>query len=317
MYFLNSKTNNPYLNIATEDYLLHYFDDDFFFLYVDQPSVICGKHQNALAEINHQYITENNIPLIRRLSGGGTVYHDLGNLNFCFILNVENGKQIDFKRHTTPMITALKKIGINAELGIRNDILINGKKVSGNAEHVRKNRVLHHGTLLFNSDIKQLNESIKVDLDKFQDKAVKSKRSEVVNINSFLSQEITFSDFVELISDTVSKEYNLKEFNLKYNDEAVISTLITQKYQTWDWNYGYSPKYEFVNDYSTSQNNFTIKLLVANGSIIEANFSTNNKHNSLISSKLIGVKHEIESLKICSFINLSPKEIQILFFNHK
>ncbi len=298
MYLVNSKYTDPSFNIATEEYLLQHFKEDFFFIYVDSPSVICGKHQNPLAETNFQFITHNNIAIIRRLSGGGSVYHDFGNVNFCFIMNVESGKMVDFKKHTAPIIRVLESFGVNAELGVRNDILINGLKVSGNAEHVWKNRVLHHGTLLFNSDLKKLNESIKADPNVYTDKAVKSKRSLVTNIKPFIDSEISQHQFMERIEEIVSKEYNLKKLELTEKDIKKIQHLSESKYKTWEWNYGYSPKYNLKKEITIDDMKYNIDIFVENGVITYACFKCNNIEDRELSSKLKGCFHRIDSLEV-------------------
>lgn len=148
---INQPNSDPYFNLAAEEYFLKNFQEDFFMLWRSWPSVVVGKHQNALAEINHEFVRLHQIPVARRLSGGGTVFHDPGNVNFTFIRNVANISEVNFKIFTIPVIEALKKLGVEAYTTGRNDLLIDGKKISGNAEHVHRNRVLHHGTLLFDS----------------------------------------------------------------------------------------------------------------------------------------------------------------------
>jgi len=187
MLCIENNHTDPYFNLAVEEYLLRNFGEDCFMLWRNKASIIVGKHQNALAEINYDYVKENNIDVIRRLSGGGTVFHDLGNLNFTFIQNVNKNENIvDFKRYIEPIVKVLQQQGVNAKHEGRNDIMIGGRKVSGNAEHVFKKRVLHHGTLLFSSEISNLSKALKVNPLLYQDKGVKSVKSRVANINQFL-----------------------------------------------------------------------------------------------------------------------------------
>jgi lipoate---protein ligase len=314
MYFLNSKSTDPYYNIATEDYLLHHFKEDFFFLYVDQPSVICGKHQNVLAEINYPYIKEHDIAVVRRLSGGGTVYHDLGNVNFCFIMNVEDGKLVDFKKHTAPLMNVIESYGATPVLGVRNDIMLDGQKVSGNAEHIWKNRVLHHGTLLFDSDLERLDEAIKVRPELYVDKAVKSKRSRVNNIHSFLSQEVAQQMFVNRIEKIVSETYFVEPFGLTDSDHTQIQQLMESKYKTWDWNYGYSPKYQFQNEFRISEDHYRVELTVEKGVILDAKVWLNGLVNSEWSNELVGCLHFEDLLVEKSSLPFSRKDfIHFLF----
>lgn len=244
MRIIVSDSNDPYFNIATEEYILKNFNEDIFFLYINLSSIICGKHQNPIAETNFQYIFENNIPIIRRLSGGGTVYHDLGNLNFCFIQSNTEQKLVDFVKFTKPIIQVLQTMGLDASLGDKNDIRINSVKVSGNAEHVWKNRVLHHGTLLFSSDLNQLKRSLSDDDSSFQSKAVKSNRGKVANISDFLNEQISIEQFQNKIinhlfeSDLIGHTYFFSSI-----DRETIRTLASTKYSSWEWNFAYSPNY--------------------------------------------------------------------------
>ncbi|WP_439182128.1 lipoate--protein ligase family protein [Carboxylicivirga taeanensis] len=247
---LKSTTYQPAFNLATEEYLLRHTQEDVFFLYTNAPSIIVGKHQNTLREINYSFVNENNIPIYRRLSGGGTVYHDYNNLNFCFIKSGEKGQLVNFERYSEPILLALKALGINAAFGKRHDIQINGKKVSGNASHVYKNRVMHHGTLLFKSDLSLLNKALKNNPMVIQDKAVKSVRSEVANIASFLEQDMEYSAFVKYIFDYLLNFYTpAGQLQLSTDEISQIEAISGDKYSTWEWNYGYSPNFELNRHY--------------------------------------------------------------------
>ena len=191
MKIIISQKTDAYTNLATEEFLLKNFTEDIFFLYINSKSIIVGKHQNALAEINYKIISENKIPVVRRLSGGGTVFHDPGNINFCFITSGVKTELVNFERYMTPIVEFLNSLNVNAQLGGRQDILIDGSKISGNACHVFKSRVMHHGTLLFNSQLGTLTQALKNDPLKFKDKAVKSVRSKVTNIQDHLKAKIS------------------------------------------------------------------------------------------------------------------------------
>jgi len=292
MLIIENNRKNPYFNIAAEEYLLKNFTDDCFMLYQNTPSLIVGKHQNTLAEINYQFIKQNNIDVVRRLSGGGTVYHDLGNINFMFIQNInENSSLVNFKRYTDPIIEVLHDLNIDAKFEGKNDILINGLKISGNAEHVFKRRVLHHGTLLFSSELNVLNDAIKAEIKKYNDKGVKSIRSTVANISDFLTKKISIPEFMNKVVEKIrdmNKDSTLYTF--KTGDILKIENLVTEKYSTWEWNFGYSPDYNFENKIKTANGNLSVNVTVEKGLIKKIKI-TGNFDSSDIEHSLIGKKH--------------------------
>lgn len=270
MICIRRKNTNPFFNLAAEEYVLKNIEDDCFMLWRNEPCIVIGKHQNTLAEINVDYIKENNIPVVRRLSGGGAVFHDLGNINFTFIKKDENENLINFRKYTEPILEVLKKLNIEAKFEGRNDLTINGKKFSGNAEHVWKNKVLHHGTLLFSSEIRDLSSALKVDPSKFTDKAVKSVRSRVTNISEHLHHPMHVMEFYDLIINHIlntNDDVILYEFTS--DDIAKINQLVESKYNTWEWNFGYSPKYNFNKKSKTVAGNIEINMEVVNGIIKE------------------------------------------------
>ncbi|MBL7906748.1 MAG: lipoate--protein ligase [Bacteroidales bacterium] len=264
---------DPYFNLAAEEYVLKNFNRDCFMLWRNEPSIIVGKHQNTLAEINTEYVKQNNIRVVRRLSGGGAVFHDLGNLNFTFTASGEHHQLVDFRKFTLPVLEVLKSLGIEAKFEGRNDLTIDGRKFSGNAEHVYKNRVLHHGTLLFSAMMNDLSSALQVDPAKFEDKAVKSVRSRVTNISEHLKSPLTVIEFRDLIlkhvmdSNTGAELYSFSE-----SDKTAISRLADEKYKTWEWNFGYSPKYNFRKQIKTNGGKLEINLEVENGVIRKARF---------------------------------------------
>lgn len=246
MLCITHDKTDPFFNLASEEYVLRNFSDDCFMLWRNRPSIIVGKHQNTLSEINVDYVRKHQIPVVRRLSGGGAVFHDLGNLNFTFIVSGETGKLVDFRKFTRPVLEVLQKLGINARFEGRNDLTIERKKFSGNAEHVFKNRVLHHGTLLFSSVISDLSDALRVNPLKFTDKAVKSVRSRVTNISEHLKTPIDVLAFRDMIMEHVM-ETNAGAVSYVFSPEDLekIDSLVKTKYNTWEWNYGYSPDYGF------------------------------------------------------------------------
>lgn len=271
MLCIKNPETNPYFNLAAEEYVLKNFNENCFMLWRNRPSIIVGKHQNTLAEINIDYVKENNIDIVRRLSGGGAVFHDLGNLNFTFIKNVnKEGNLVDFKKYTQPVIAVLHHLGVDAKFEGRNDIMINGRKVSGNAEHVFKRRVLHHGTLLFSSVMADLSKALKVNPLKYQDKGVKSVRSRVTNISEYLPHKMSVMEFHDKIFNfMVDSEEDAVLYEYTTEDIKNINQLVEKKYKTWEWNFGYSPKYNFEKLIRTNGGNLEIHLNVEKGIIVD------------------------------------------------
>ena len=270
MLCIHLKNTNPYFCLAAEEYLLKNFAEDIFMLWQSENAVVVGKHQNAMAEINHRFVHENNIAVCRRISGGGTVFHDAGNVNFTFIKNVKSPAEISFKLFTAPVVDALAKLGITATTSGRNDLLINGLKISGNAEHVYKNRVLHHGTLLFSSDLENLGQAIKVIPGKYEGKAVQSNRSPVANISEFLKTPMTTSEFIQFLLGVQLENQENSLYYLNENDIQTIEKLSSEKFKTWEWNFGYSPKYIFKNEVDIDGKTISARLVVEKGVIVEA-----------------------------------------------
>lgn len=276
MLCIHIKNTDPYFCLAAEEYLLKRFSNDIFMLWQSEKAVVVGKHQNLLGEINYPYVRENNIVLARRISGGGTVFHDAGNVNFSFIKNVKSPGEISFKQFTAPIVEALAKLGIVALNSGRNDLLVDGLKISGNAEHIFKNRVLHHGTLLFNSDLKNLGQALKVVPGKYESKAVQSKRSPVANITSFLKKEMEIDDFIRFLLIVQLEKQDSIFYELNDADRQSIENLANEKFRTSDWNFGYSPKYSFKNEVEIEGRVLKIELEVVKGIIQKAAISANN-----------------------------------------
>lgn len=300
MICIRIKNTNPFFCLAAEEYLLKNFDDDIFMLWQSNHTVVVGKHQNALGEIDYHYLRDKNITLARRISGGGTVYHDAGNVNFTFIKNVNSPAEINFKMFTQPVVEALLRLGARATNSGRNDLLIQGKKISGNAEHVYKNRVLHHGTLLFDSDLKNLGQAIKVNPGRYESKAVQSNRSEVANISGFLATKMEIDDFVQFLIDVQLEKYGNTFYDLQENDISEIEILVREKFSTWEWNWGYSPKYYFKNDVGLDGKKLAIELQVKKGKIegckISGDFFSGVEATEM-AAKLCGERHSFETLK--------------------
>jgi lipoate-protein ligase A len=287
--------------MAVEEYLFKNFDDDIFMLWRNDNAVIVGKHQNSLAEINLDYIKEKNIKVVRRLSGGGAVFHDLGNLNFTFIMNSYDGHPADFKRYTDPILEVLHKLDVPAKFEGRNDLTIEGKKFSGNAMHVVRNRVLQHGTLLFASEMKDLSEALKVHPNKYQDKAVKSVRSRVTNISEHLKYPLSLDEFSDMIMKHIMVKYpDSIPYQLNQFDIDEIAKLAESKYSSWEWNFGYQAKYDFSRNMKTNAGNIEINLNVLDGNITTCKIFGdyfNSRETEEFEKLLIGIRHEESAIK--------------------
>ncbi|MEI6174122.1 MAG: lipoate--protein ligase [Bacteroidota bacterium] len=303
MLIIKRHNTDPYFNLATEEFVLKNFEDDSFMLWRNAPSIIVGKHQNTLAEINVEYVKQNNIPVVRRLSGGGAVFHDLGNLNFTFIRKGQTETLVDFRRYTEPILEVLQKMGIDAKFEGRNDLTIGGKKFSGNAEHIWKNRILHHGTLLFSSHMPDLSQALNADPLKFQDKSVKSVRSRVTNISDHLREPMDVMQFAAMIEAHITEKYpDTRLIELSPEDHDRIHDLTREKYSTWEWNFGYSPNYNFRKIMRTAKSGtIEFDLDVHNGTIRHirifgdyfSRFDTEE-----IETALTGIAHQEPAIRI-------------------
>ncbi len=300
MYCIYLKNKDPYFCLAAEEYLMKKFSNDIFMLWQSHDTVVIGKHQNAMAEINYPFVHKNNIKVARRISGGGTVFHDKGNVNFSFIKNVDSPAEISFKRFVQPIIKALESLNVKAVTSGRNDLLVQGKKISGNAEHIFKNRVLHHGTLLFNSNLELLSQSIKVVPGKYHGKAVQSNPSSVTNIYPFLKNGWTVDDFNLFLFEYQLNKPGSTTYQLSKEDNTAIQELMNEKFSTWDWNFGYSPKYVFQNESKITNKKINVKLGVEKGYIQKAEI-TGEYFTAVQSSKLNktlkGIRHFHDSLR--------------------
>ncbi len=249
MRYILSPSTDCYWNLALEQYVFDNLDTDYgyFMLWQNDNTIVVGKHQNTAAEVNAEYVKDNDIKVVRRLSGGGAVYHDMGNLNYTFIDdNPDN--TFDFARFCNPVVKALASLGATAELSGRNDMTLDGKKFSGNAMYKKKGRVMHHGTLMFDSNLDILTNALKVSKDKIESKGIKSVRSRVTNIKPYIKDDLTVQDFIAALRDFMFSENDMEVYELTDEDIANVDKLCEEVYSKWEWNYGASPKYSVVKE---------------------------------------------------------------------
>lgn len=307
MLYINHDSLNPYFNLAVEEYLLNEFDEDVFMLWRNKPSIIVGKNQNTMSQINIDYVRDHSIPVVRRLSGGGAVFHDLGNLNFTFIQGM--GSFNDFQKFTRPVLEVLHSLSIDAQFSGRNDLTIGGKKFSGNAQCSYNHRLMHHGTLLFSSQVQDLSSALKVNPSKFQGKGINSTASRVTNISEHLRCPLTIVEFRDMIMKRVMKEYGPgRIYQFADNDISGINRLMNEKYMTWDWNYGRSPEYRFKNEIKCKGGTAEFNFNVSDGIITEIKITGDffGKNDvSDVEKALVGKRHRIEDIEsVLSFFNI-------------
>ncbi len=213
----------------------------YFMLWQNRSAVIIGKYQNALAEIDRSFVEENGIQVVRRLSGGGAVYHDLGNLNFTFVTDAGDAETLDLRAFCRPVLRTLEKMGVHAELNGRNDMTIAGKKFSGNSQYLRGGRIMHHGTILFDSKLDTVERALRVDPDKIRAKGTASVRSRVTNVRPYLREDVTLAEFRALLKENILNENPGGPRAFTDAELAHIETLRRERYASWEWNFGASP----------------------------------------------------------------------------
>ncbi|RDW18231.1 lipoate--protein ligase [Oceanobacillus arenosus] len=306
MKFIDNKgILDPMVNLAIEEYILENFGekDTYLLFYVNKPSIIIGRNQNTIEEINTDYVEEKGIKVVRRLSGGGAVYHDEQNLNFSFITKDDGESFQNFAKFTQPMIDALKSLGVPAEMQGRNDLAVEGRKISGNAMFSTRGRMFSHGTLMLDSKIEELSKALKVNKLKIESKGIKSVRSRVATISEFLEEKITVDQFKELILKHVFEVDNINDvpqYVLTEEDWKNINEISKNRYQQWEWNYGKSPSYNVQESTKFPAGLVDVRLDVQKGIIENCKiygdfFGIGNIAD--LEARITGVRHERQAIE--------------------
>ncbi len=302
MIYIKNNDNRPQYNLALEEYVFTQLEqfDEIFLLWINEPSIIVGKNQNTIEEINLDYTKENNIHVVRRLSGGGAVYHDLGNLNYTITSKGNNTVAFNFEEFTKPVLEVLSELGVEAKFTGRNDIVIGEQKFCGNAQYMSKDKVLHHGAMLFDVDLTVLTNALKVSKDKIESKGIKSVRSRVTNIIEHLEDKITVEDFKELLLNHMMEIYDIEEYILTDEDKKNIEKLMDERYNTWEWNFGSSPEFNIHKAERFTGGKVETKIDVDGGIIKNIKFYGDFfgvKDITDIENKLEGIKYKEEDIK--------------------
>lgn len=323
MKYIVNKSHNPAYNIALETYAFRELrdEDELFILWINEPTIVIGKHQNAIEEINKAYTDKHGIHVVRRLSGGGAVYHDLNNLNYTIISNKAEEGAFDFKTFSQPVIETLADLGVTATFTGRNDLEINGKKFCGNAQAYYKGRMMHHGCLLFDVDMTVLGNALQVSKDKIESKGVKSVRARVTNILDELPDKITVQEFSDRLLGKMKASYpDMTEYVLSDEELTEIKKLADEQFGTWDWTYGKSPDYTIKRSVRYPAGKLTSYVKVEKSMItglkIYGDFF-GIKDISDIEEKLIGLRYEYQDIlaklqtidTTSYFTNITPQEI--------
>ncbi|MCL2463363.1 MAG: lipoate--protein ligase [Defluviitaleaceae bacterium] len=299
MLYIENESHDPAFNLALEQHLFDTFEDDLFMFWRNTDTVVVGLHQNTAEEVDGDFLSRNNIPVVRRLSGGGAVFHDLGNINFSIIEKTADGSAPDFRRSASPIVDALAALGVNAVAGGRNDITAGGLKISGNARYLLAGRLMHHGTILFDVDFDKMSQALRPPKDKYASKGIQSVRARVGNLREYLP-DLTTVEFLEFLRGYVVQNRRLTSYELTGKDLAAVETLRAARYSTWEWNWGKSPEYNVekrrrIDGFGA----ITLKLKIAGGVI--AGFDAagdyfGTRPSAGLAAILTGVKLEARAL---------------------
>lgn len=315
--YIESNTTNPYFNLALEEELFNQCDEDEIILYLwkNRNTVVIGKNQNAWRECNVTKMEKDEVTLVRRMSGGGAVFHDTGNLNFTFICHKKN---YDVRRQLRVIIEALETFGIEAEISGRNDMLAEGRKFSGNAFYQRGERCYHHGTLMVDVDTDKLERYLSVSKKKMESKGIKSVRSRVINLAG-LEPSISIDSMKTQLRRSFEHVYE-REAKIIFPAQQNICMItgLMDKYSSWEWNYGrkVSFQHELSNKFSWGE--LVLQFNVLGGVIHELDVFCDSMDVRMaddLKQRLQGVKYDIRDM--CRRLKSGTKELQKSFYGTK
>lgn len=301
--FIYRKETDPYFNIAAEEYMSKHYHAPCLMLWQNNPSVIIGKHQNTIKEVNMQYAKAHNIDIVRRISGGGTVYHDLGNINFSMLYTYPSRAKVDFAQYLRPFIAFLQSLGLEAQQTGVSNISIQGFKCSGNACHLYKNKAIYHGTLLFDSNLLHLQTAISsAQAQQIHDKAINSVRVKVRNIKEQLTSPMAIDDFIQCFIAFMEEYYQgLEADDFIEKHITAIKKLAEEKYKSWDWTMAYSPKYTLQENMDIAGKKHLIKLTICKGTIDNMTFSPPiSLHQQATIEQFIGSDYTLNTISALS-----------------
>jgi len=298
MIHVKCDSTDAAFNFALEKYLMQCpeMPDDYFLFWRTTPTLMIGRFQNTLAEINMPYAKERGIKIVRRITGGGTIYTDLNGWQFSFIVKREG--RMDFAGFTRPILDALRSLGVDAQLSGRNDLTIDGRKFSGNAEFIGKGVTLHHGSLLFDTDLEELVRSLNVSDEKIISKGIKSVRQRVTNISEHLKEKMTSVEFRDVMLDFLLR--GMGTYELSRKDIESVEDIKRSQFDSWEWNFGNDPKFNVTKENRFAGGKLCAKVLVENGRIANIRFYGDffaDERIGALEQSLTGCRYDEENIK--------------------
>lgn len=312
MIYLEAKGNDPAYNTALELFAFNELakKDNVFMLWINQPCIVVGKNQNTREEIDQHYCDENDIKIVRRISGGGAVYHDYNNLNYTIISNEDDEADFNFKSLSQPVIDTLAEMGVKAEFKGRNDLQIGDQKFCGNAQYIKGKRIMHHGCIMFDVDLSVLTKALTVSKDKYESKGKKSVRARVTNIKPHLEdQTLTVKDFMNTLRNFMDKKYHMEEYVLTEEDEKKVLAIKAEKNDSWDWVYGKNPEFTVQRKRKLPTGKVEANINVINNVIENVKFYGDFfgvKDVVELAQKLQGIRYDRKSVeKVINSVNIN------------